>query len=271
MSIQDFDFQQVIDLIIPYGFNVVFALLIYIVGKQIVQWLSKALRRTLSARDIDPTISNFVCSIAHYLMLAFVFIAALSKLGVQTASVVAIFGAAGLAIGLALQGTLSNFAAGVMLILLRPLKVGDFVQVAGESGKVSEVAIFATTLLTGDNKTIIIANAAVMGDNIINFSTQSERRVDLLIGVGYSSNLELVKNELKSIADAEDRILKEKEVTIGVVELADSSVNFVFRSWVKSEDYWATYFALNENVKVRFDEVGIEIPFPQLDIHKKST
>ena len=176
-------------------------------------------------------------------------------------------GAAGLAIGFALQGTLSNFAAGVMMILLRPIKVGDWVEVAGESGSVSEVAIFATTLLTGDNKTVIIANAAVMGSNIINYSTQQERRVDLVVGVGYSSNIQQVKDELQAIASAESRILHDKGVTIGVSELADSSVNLVFRSWVKSADYWGVFFDLNERIKVRFDEVGIEIPFPQMDIH----
>ncbi len=221
----------------------------------------------MDARDVDPTISKFVGSIAYYLMFAFVVIAALGQLGVQTASVVAIIGAAGLAVGFALQGTLSNFAAGVMMILLRPIKVGDFVEVAGTSGSVSEVAIFATTLLTGDNKTIIIANSAVMGGNIINYSTQPERRVDLVVGVGYGSNIQQVKDELQAIADAESRILHDKGVTIGVSELADSSVNLVFRTWVKSADYWGVYFALNERVKTRFDEVGIEIPFPQMDIH----
>lgn len=263
----EFDIQQVIDLAVVYGIKIALALAIYIVGKWLVGVVSNAMQKAMSARDVDPTIAKFVGSIAYYLMFAFVIIAALGQLGVQTASVVAIMGAAGLAIGFALQGTLSNFAAGVMMILLRPIKVGDWVEVAGESGSVSEVAIFATTLLTGDNKTVIIANAAVMGSNIINYSTQQERRIDLVVGVGYSSNIQQVKDELQAIASAESRILHDKGVTIGVSELADSSVNLVFRSWVKSADYWGVFFDLNERIKIRFDEVGIEIPFPQMDIH----
>ena len=165
------------------------------------------------------------------------------------------------------DSTLSNFAAGVMLILLRPIKVGDFVEVGGVSGSVKEVAIFATTLLTGDNKTIILANSAVMGGTIVNYSTTGERRVDLVVGVGYSSNIQQVKDELQAIAAADDRVLKEKDVTIGVVELADSSVNLVFRPWVKSGDYWGVYFDFQERVYNRFNELGIEIPFPQMDVH----
>lgn len=267
MNTEDFDIQAFIELAIPYGIKIVLALVIYIVGKWIVGMISNVLEKSMNARNVDPTIAKFVGSIVYYMMFAFVIIAALGQLGVQTASVVAIIGAAGLAVGFALQGTLSNFAAGVMMILLRPIKVGDFVQVAGEAGVVSEVAIFATTLLTGDNKTIIISNSAVMGGNIVNFSTQSTRRVDLVVGVSYGSNIEQVKNELQAIADAESRILHDKGVTIGVSELADSSVNLVFRSWVNSGDYWPVYFALNERVKTRFDEVGIEIPFPQVDVH----
>ena len=264
---QDINIEQVTELVIQYGIKLALALAIYIIGKWIVGIISNALQKNMNARNVDPTITKFVGSIAYYLMFAFVVIAALGQLGVQTASVVAIMGAAGLAVGFALQGTLSNFAAGVMMILLRPIKVGDFVSVAGESGTVSEVAIFATTLLTGDNKTVIISNSSVMGGNITNFSTQDTRRVDLVVGVGYGSNIEQVKNELQAIADAEGRILHDKGTTIGVSELADSSVNLVFRNWVKSADYWGVYFDLNERIKVRFDEVGIEIPFPQMDVH----
>ena len=267
MNLSEIDVQAVSEVVIPFGIKVALALAIYIIGKWVVRILSNVIKKGMSAKDVDPTVSKFVSSIAYYLMIAFVVIAALGQLGVQTGSVIAIIGAAGLAIGFALQGTLSNFAAGVMLILLRPIKVGDFVEVAGASGSVSEVAIFATTLLTGDNKTIIIANSSVMGGNITNYSTQPERRVDLVVGVGYGSNIEQVKNELQAIADAEGRILHDKGVTIGVSELADSSVNLVFRNWVKSADYWPVYFALNERVKIRFDELGIEIPFPQMDVH----
>jgi len=175
-----------------------------------------------------------------------------------------------LAVGLALQGTLSNFAAGVMMILLRPIKVGDYIEVAGVGGSVAEVAIFATTLLTPDNKTIVIANSQVMGDTIVNYSTQPQRRIDLVIGVGYGASLEQVKKELQLIADADQRILHDKGVTIGVVELADSSVNLVFRTWVNTADYWAVRFDLTERIKNRFDEVGIEIPFPQMAVHTRA-
>lgn len=263
----EFNAEQIIDLAVVYGIKIALALAIYIVGKWLVGVISNAMQKAMTARNVDPTIGKFVGSIAYYLMFAFVVIAALGQLGVQTASVVAIMGAAGLAIGFALQGTLSNFAAGVMMILLRPVKVGDFVEVAGASGVIAEVAIFATTLHTPDNKTIIIANSSVMGGNIINYSTQPERRVDLVVGVAYNANIQQVKDELKALADADDRILHDKGVTIAVSELADSSVNLVFRSWVKSEDYWNVFFALTEGVKVRFDELGIEIPFPQMDIH----
>lgn len=270
MNLEEIDVQGIVDMAIPFGIKLVTAIVIYIVGKWLVKLICGLITKAMDAKSVDPTISKFVSSIIYYLLFAFVIIAALGQLGVQTASVVAIIGAAGLAVGFALQGTLSNFAAGVMLILLRPIKVGDFVEVAGTAGVVSEVAIFATTLLTGDNKTIIIANSAVMGGNITNYSTQPERRVDLVVGVGYGSNLEQVKSELQAIADADQRILHDKGVTIAVSELADSSVNLVFRTWVKSADYWGVRFDLTEKVKVRFDEVGIEIPFPQMDVHSKA-
>jgi small conductance mechanosensitive channel len=176
-------------------------------------------------------------------------------------------GAAGLAVGLALQGSLSNFASGVLLILFRPIKVGDFAEVAGVAGSIKEISIFATTILTGDNKTITVANSAVMDGTIVNYSTQPTRRLDLVVGVSYDSNIQQVKDELKALADADDRILKDPTVTIGVSELADSSVNLVFRQWVNSADYWPVTFDLNERIKNRFDEVGIGIPYPTMDLN----
>ncbi|MBT8140093.1 MAG: mechanosensitive ion channel [Gammaproteobacteria bacterium] len=270
MNWQEIDFQKYIEMVIPFGIKVAMAILIFVIGLSIVKLVSSMLRRAMNARSVEPTIATFVGRILHYLMLAFVVIAALGQLGVQTASVIAILGAAGLAVGLALQGTLSNFAAGVMLILLRPLRVGDFVEVSNTSGTVSEVSIFATRLLTGDYKTVVVPNSAVMGNTITNYSAQERRRIDLVVGVGYGSNLQQVKQELQIIADAEQRLLREYDVVIGVNELADSSVNLVFRSWVKTSDYWPVKWALTEKVKTRFDELGIEIPFPQLDIHNKS-
>jgi len=267
MNLNNIDWQSLSQILIAYGIKIVLALVIFVVGRIAVGIIRRTVMQTFDKRGVDPTISKFVGSIIYYLMFAFVVIAAIGQLGVQTASIVAILGAAGLAIGLALQGTLSNFASGVMLILLRPLKVGDYVEVAGEAGIVSEVGIFATKLLTPDNKTIIIANSSVIGNNITNYSTQHTRRVDLVVGVGYNADISTVKSILKKIADAEKRVLHNKGITAEVLELADSSVNFTFRCWVNSEDYWPVYFSNIENVKLELDAAGIEIPFPQLDVH----
>ncbi len=253
--------------ILTYGIKLLIAIAIFLVGKWLAAQVSKLLAASLEKKQVDVTLANFVKNIVYYVLLVIVIIAALGQLGIQTASFVAIIGAAGLAVGLALQGSLANFAAGVLIILFRPIKTGDFVEIAGVSGSVSEISIFATTLLTGDNKTVIVANADVTGGNITNFSTQSTRRVDLVVGVAYDSNIQQVKDELKALADADERILKDKDVTIGVVELADSSINLVFRPWVNSADYWGVYFDLNEKIKNRFEEVGIGIPYPTMDVN----
>ncbi len=259
--------NQIPELVATYGLKVLLALVVFYIGKSIAGWISKAIGKALSFRGIDSTVALFVKNLAYYAMYTMAVIAALGQLGVQTASFVAIIGAAGLAVGFALQGSLANFAAGVLLIMFRPFKAGDFVEAGGAAGVIKEISIFSTTMLTGDNKTIIISNGSIMGSNIINYSTQAERRIDLVIGVGYSADLDLVKKELTAIVQADERVLKEKDVTIGVAELADSSVNLVVRPWVKSGDYWPTHFALLENIKKRFDEVGIEIPFPQMSVH----
>ncbi|GAB1256243.1 mechanosensitive ion channel family protein [Aurantivibrio plasticivorans] len=259
--------DQAPDLLITYGAKLLLALAIYIVGGWVAKFVSKMLEKALDSRSVDRTITVFVRNLLYYIMLVVVIIAALGQLGVQTASFVAIIGAAGLAVGFALQGSLSNFAAGVMLIMFRPCKVGDFVEAGGAMGVVSDISIFATTILTGDNKTITIANSSIMGGNIVNYSTQEERRIDMVVGVSYNANIQQVKDELAAIAAADERVLTTKDVTIGLAELADSSINFVFRPWVKSGDYWPTKFDLNEKIKNRFDELGIEIPYPQMDVH----
>ena len=255
------------ELVATYGLKILLAIVVFFIGKMIAKSLANLISKAMSAKGVDPTVANFVRSICYYAMFTMVVIAALGQLGVQTASFVAIIGAAGLAVGFALQGSLANFAAGVLLIMFRPFKAGDFVEAGGASGVVKEVSIFTTTMTSGDNKTIIIANGSVLGGNIVNYSTQPERRIDLVIGVGYGANLDQVRKELISVVEADERVLKDKDVTIGVAELADSSVNFVCRPWVKTSDYWPTHFALLENIKKRFDEVGIEIPFPQMDVH----
>lgn len=259
--------SQATAFIVTYGVKIIVALLIFIVGKWLAKKITLFLEKRMANSGVDTTISKFVKNILYYVFMVVIIVAVLGQLGIQTASFVAIIGAAGLAIGLALQGSLSNFAAGVLLILFRPIKVGDFVEVAGVAGSVKEISIFTTTLLTGDNKTVIIANSSVTDSNITNFSTQPIRRVDLVVGVSYDANIEQVKNELQTMAAADQRILKDHPVTIGVSELADSSVNLVFRPWVNSADYWAVTFDLNEKIKNRFDEVGIGIPYPTMDLN----
>lgn len=255
------------ELIVTYGIKIALAIAVYIIGKWVAKTISGLLEKGMASRNVDATIVNFTKNIVFYAIFTMVIIAALGQLGLQTASFVAIIGAAGLAVGFALQGSLANFAAGVLLILFRPFKLGDFVEAGGASGVVKEISIFSTILTTGDNKVVTIANASVMGGNITNYSTMSERRVDFTVGVGYGADLNLVRQELEAIANSDDRVLVDKGITIGVAELADSSVNFAFRVWTKTENYWPLYFATNEQIKKRFDQAGIEIPFPQMDVH----
>ena len=267
----EFDTSKMIDqapeLIVNYGTQIFMALVIFIIGKWIVRLVANGLRKAMDKKEVDPTISKFVGSIVYTTLLAFIIIAALGQLGIQTASFVAIIGAAGLAVGFALQGSLSNFASGVLLILFRPIRTGDFVEAAGEAGVVEEVGIFSTIMKTGDNKTIIIPNSNVMSGNITNYSLKPTRRIDMVIGIGYDDDIKKAKAVLLEIMAKEKRVLKDPEVTIAVAELADSSINFVVRPWVKSDDYWPTKFDLLETIKLRFDEESIGIPYPQMDIH----
>lgn len=259
--------NQAPEFIAHYGMKIILALAVYFIGKAVVKWISTMLSKTMAARGVDATVTSFTKNIVYYALFTMVVVAALGQLGVQTASFVAILGAAGLAIGFALQGSLANFAAGVLLILFRPFKAGDYVEAGGAAGTVKEISIFTTTLMTPDNKKVIIANGEVFGNNITNYSSQETRRIDLEIGVSYSADIAQVKEVLMSVAQADERVLKDKDVTIGLKELADSSINFVVRPWVKTSDYWPTYFSLMENIKIKLDEAGIEIPFPQMDIH----
>lgn len=255
------------ELLLTYGIKILLALLVFIIGKKIAQWLSGLIGKAMLQRGVDSTVASFTRHISYYVMLIVVLVAALGQLGLQTASFVAVIGAAGLAIGFALQGSLSNFAAGVLLILFRPFKGGDYIEAGGTAGVVKELTLFTTTLFSPDNRTITVPNGAILGDNIINYSTQLERRVDLVIRVSYQSDIDQVRREILSVVQADDRILKDREVTIAVMELAESSINFVVRPWVSTADFWPVRFDLLENIKKRFDEAGIEIPFPQMDIH----
>jgi small conductance mechanosensitive channel len=250
-----------------YGLKIIAALVIFVVGRWVARALRNVAKKMMVKGDVDETLISFVGNLTYITLLAFVIIAALNQLGIQTTSFIAVIGAAGLAIGLALQGSLANFAAGVLMIIFRPFKAGDFIEGAGVAGVVEGVQIFATQLKTPDNKTIIVPNAKMMSDNITNYSAKDTRRVDMVIGVGYGDDLKKVREILEDILAKDDRILEDPAPTIGVLELGDNSVNFAVRPWVKTEDYWGAYFDVTETVKRRFDEEGISIPYPQRDVH----
>jgi small conductance mechanosensitive channel len=252
---------------VEFAGNVVTAIVIFVVGKWVANLLTKTLRTLMQKQEIDKTLETFVGNLVRMVLMVFVIIAAISALGVQTTSFIAILGATGLAVGLALQGSLSNFASGVLIVLFRPYKVGDWVEAAGISGSVVEVQILTTVLKTGDNKQIIVPNSQIMGDIITNYSANDTRRVDMVVGVSYDDNLDKVRSTIEELVAADDRILSDPECTIAVSELADSSVNFVVRPWVKTADYWGVRFDLTEAIKKRFDKEGISFPFPQQDIH----
>ena len=240
---------------------------ILIIGKFVKNIIVKIIGKTMRSRDLDDTLVGFICSLVGMLIMAFVVIAALGQLGVNTSSFAAIVAAAGLAIGFALQGSLGNFAAGVMLIIFRPFKKGDFVEAGGTSGVVEEIQIFCTMIRTGDNKTVIVPNSGITGGNVVNYSTKPTRRVDMVFGIGYDDDIKQAKKVLEDLMAADSRVLKDPAVTIAVSELADSSVNFVCRPWVNSADYWGVFFDTHEAVKYAFDEAGLSIPYPQQDVH----
>jgi small conductance mechanosensitive channel len=259
--------QKIWELTTIYGIKVLAALVIFIVGRWIAKGFRKLINRVLEKRNVDLTLVKFIGNLTYIVLLAFFVIAALGQLGIQTASFIAIIGAAGLAIGLALQGSLANFAAGFLMIIFRPFKVGDFIEGAGVAGTVEEIQIFTTQLKTPDNKTIIVPNSKISGDNIVNYTAKGTRRVDMVVGIGYESDIDKAREILEELVISDERVLKDPAHKIGVIELADSSVNFVVRPWVNLADYWDVWFDLTEKVKKRFDEAGISIPFPQRDIH----
>ena len=259
--------QTTRDLITTFGLKIIAAIAILIIGRWIAKALTSLSRRAMDKAKVDAMLARFIGNLIYVALLTFIVLAAINQLGVQTTSFIAVIGAAGLAIGLALQGSLANLAAGVLIILFRPYKVSDYIEGGGVAGTVEEVQIFTTVLKTPDNKTIIIPNAQVMGGTITNYSARSERRIDLVVGVGYDADLDKTRRVLLDILENDQRILTEPAPLIGVVELAESSVNFVVRPWVKTGDYWAVYFDLNERIKKRFDEENITIPFPQRDVH----
>jgi len=251
--------------------NIISAAVVLVVGIWAAKFIKKLVVTLMEKKGIEPMLISFASSITYVALIAFVIIAALGQLGVQTTSFIAIIGAAGLAIGLSLQASLSNFASGVMIIFFRPFKVGDFVEAGGVSGVVEGIQIFSTRMRTGDNKAIIVPNSSITGSNITNYSAKDTRRVDLVFGIGYDDDINQAKNVLADIVKKEKRILKDPEPLIAVSELADSSVNFIVRPWVKTEDYSGVYYALTEAVKLRFDKEDISIPYPQQDVYMHQT
>ena len=254
-------------LLTVYGLRVIAAVVIFIVGRWVALGVAKLIKRIMIKSKVDETLVSFVRHLSYVAMLAFVVIAALNQLGIQTASFIAVLGAAGLAVGLALQGSLGNFAAGVLMIIFKPFKVGDFIDGGGVAGTVEKIEIFTTQLKTPDNKTIIIPNAKITGDNITNFNVKGTRRVDFVFGISYGDDIDKARGIIKEIIDQDERVMKEPEPAIVVSELGDSSVNFTVRAWTAVGDYWSFYFDTIENVKKQFDAQGVSIPFPQRDVH----
>lgn len=259
--------QKVWILTTIYGLKAIIALLILFFGRIIAKILTKIVKQIMGRGKIDQTIINFTGSLTYIALMVFVIIAAMGQLGIQTTSFIAVIGAAGLAIGLALQGSLSNFAAGFMMIIFRPFTIGDFIEGGGVTGTVQEIGIFTTVLTTPDNKTVIVPNAKLTEGNIVNWTIKGTRRIDLVMGIGYDDDIDKAKQIMTDIVAADDRILKDPAAKIALMELADSSVNFMVRPWVKSSDYWDVRCNLLETFKKTFDANGISIPYPQRDVH----
>lgn len=253
--------------ILPWIINIAFAVAIFVIGKILITVILGLVGKILKRSKMDNMLINFILAIANAVLLLVVIVAALDSLGVDTTSLIAIVGAAGLAIGLSLQDSLKNFAAGVMLLLFKPFKEGDFVEVAGVSGIVEKIAIFTSVMRSADNRELIIPNGSIYSDVITNFSARETRRVDMVFGVGYDADLRQAKQLLVDIISEDARVLKDPDVVIAVSELADSSVNFIVRPWVNSADYWGVLWDTTEKVKLRFDEAGVSIPYPQMDVH----
>ena len=260
-------FETIQALALNYGLNLLWAIVIFIIGRWAAGFISNMVRKAMGRTDTNPTLIRFVSTLIYYGVLAFAIIAAFERLGVETTSLIAILGAAGLAIGLALQGALANFAAGVLLLFFRPFKVGDLVEISDTFGRVEDIQVFNTIVVTPDNKTVIIPNAQVTGGNIINYSKKGLIRLDLVYSIGYDDDLLKAKGILEEIVNAQEGVATEPAPSVAVMELADSSVNFAVRPHVNPDDYWDIAFEVNEKVKLRFDQEGISIPYPQQDVH----
>jgi len=268
MDINVEEYQSLIETYaIPWGIKIIAAIAIFIIGRYISKIIIKVLKKVMIKAKLDETISNFLGSIAQAILTVVVIIAALEQLGVNTTSVLAIFAAAGLAVGLAFKDSLSNFASGIMLILFKPFKLGDFVEAAGVSGVVENIRIFNTVMRTGDNREITVPNSQIYGGIITNFSARETRRIDLVIGIGYDDNIGTAKQLIQDIISQESRILSDPEPTIMVLELGESSIDIAVRPWVNSGDYWVVRADLLQTIKEKFDAEGLSIPYPQRDLH----
>lgn len=267
--------EEIMDTIVQWAVNdgisiiksLVLALLIFLIGRWIAGVVRKRIKKGMESRKVDPALISFGTNIIYYVLLIAVMLAAVQQLGFQTTSLVAILGAAGLAVGLALGGSLSNFASGVLIILFRPFKIGDFIEAGGQSGVVEEISVLVTILRSPDNKKIIQPNTAIMSGSIVNITANATRRVDMTVGVSYSDDLDKVQNIILDVLNADERILKDPAPQVVVAELADSSVNFKVRPWCATDDYWGVFFDFQKAIKQRLDREGVSIPFPQQDVY----
>lgn len=260
--------QTVSDMIGVYSLNIAMAILIFVIGKWLAKKITEVVAKILRRNPkLDATLINFFDDIIYYVLLVVVVLTALEQIGVESTSFLAIIGAAGLAVGLALKDSLSNFASGVMIIFFKPFRIGDYVTAGGVSGTITEVHLFNTEFTTPDNQRVLVPNGAITAGSITNVNAHAKRRVDLVIGVGYGDNLKIVKDIITKIIESNDKVLKDEAITVAVSELGDSSVNFVVRVWVSTPDFWAVKWALIEEIKNTFDKEGISIPFPQRDVH----
>jgi len=254
-----------------YGLKIIAAILIFVIGQWIVKKLTRVSRSLMEKAKVDRTLIEFLNNIIFFVLLAMVGLASVNALGINITSFIAVFAAAGLAIGLALQGSLSNIGAAVLIILFRPFKVGDFIEASGATGTVENINLFSTIIIPIDKSTVIVPNSSIINGNIVNFSNREIRRVDHVFGIGYGDDLKLAKKTLMQIIKADARVLEEPAPLVAVGELGKSSVNFTFRVWTKTDDYWDVYYDMPEKVKLTFDEKGISIPFPQMELHTIST
>ncbi|MGR3808395.1 small conductance mechanosensitive channel [Pasteurella testudinis DSM 23072] len=267
-GVQQLDFNTFLNQwLIPYGTKILLAIAIYLIGKAIARFLSRLLGKAVLRSSRDEMLQGFVSSISYFLFLLIVIIAALSQLGINTSSLVALIGAAGLAVGLALQNSLQNFAAGVMILIFKPFRKGDYIEAGGTAGVVNQIGLLVVELRTGDNKTVLVPNGKVFGDSITNYSSNETRRVDFIFDIDYSSDIPSAKQIIADCLAHDSRILQNPQPTIVVGSLASNSVQLFVRPWTRTADYWGVYFAITEKVKLEFDKAGIAIPFNQLNVH----